>query len=311
MKIKQYFKNHPKQSFLLGGLASFGTVAAGMYWYASRVEARRFQLESVNVITGSNGDDSKHRNGKDPISLRVLHLSDLHLTKGETHKIDFIKRATDDDYDLVVLTGDIFQDYEGLPYASALISRPPRLGAYAVLGNHDYYEYTMLNRTLGRLYRKYRHPDEYRDISPLIESLNNADITVMRNSVQTHADDRVHIVGVDYPGIGDHELNSLVASAPDHYLKLLLFHVPVGLDRFASAGAHIAFGGHTHGGQVRIPGYGAVITESELPRHEASGLLWRGNMAVHVSRGLGADPRTNFRFFCPPHATIVNIKHMA
>jgi predicted MPP superfamily phosphohydrolase len=90
-------------------------------------------------------------------------------------------------------------------------------------------------------------------------------------------------------------------------LLLALFHLPYNLAAFERAGVQLAFGGHTHGGQIRIPGYGALFTDSELPGHESAGLIWRGSTAIHISRGLGTDPRTNFRFFCPPAATVVEV----
>lgn len=310
MRLPRLLQNPRNRNLFLGG-AACGAAAAGLYLYASRVEARRFKLESINVITGSNNFDSNIPSVANPLALKILHLSDLHLAYPESEKIEFIRRITDNDYDLIVITGDIFENYTGLQYASSLISRKPRLGAYAVLGNHDYYDYTMFHKTVGRMNRRYRHPDEFRDVTPMIEALTAGGITVMRNTSETHAADRVHIVGVDYPGITNAQLRSLVEAAPDKHLILLLFHIPERLERFSSLGVHMAFGGHTHGGQIRIPGIGALITDSELSRHEASGLLWRDNTAIHISRGLGADPRTNIRFFCPPHASIINLKHFA
>src|SRR5581483_11333134 len=100
--------------------------------------------------------------------LKILHISDLHLCYPESKKIDFLQRVTDEPYDLVFLTGDVFENFSGLAYANAILSRPPRLGAYAVLGNHDYYNYTMLNKTAGRIWRKYRQPRSRRDVTPMI-----------------------------------------------------------------------------------------------------------------------------------------------
>lgn len=82
-------------------------------------------------------------------------------------------------------------------------------------------------------------------------------------------------------------------------MVLALFHMPRYLRQFEIAGVDLAVGGHTHGGQIRVPGFGAIITDSELSRHEASGVIHRGRTTFHISRGLSADPRTNFRLFCP------------
>ncbi|MBI4532449.1 MAG: metallophosphoesterase [Candidatus Melainabacteria bacterium] len=286
-------------SALLGGL--------GAYFYASQVESRRYALEILDIVIG--GDDAglnfSGLGKQEP--LKVLHLSDLHLCYPEADKVKFIEMVTDKDYDLVALTGDIFEDYSGMLYASSLLSRKPRLGAYAVLGNHDYYHYRLFHKTFGRIMKKYRHPPLRRDVKPMVKALEQAGYVVLRNEGQSHSDSCVHVVGVDYPGAHPAQLRGLFSQVPPQWLRLLLFHMPIGLESIASSGADLALGGHTHGGQICIPGVGPIITDSELPRHEASGLLWRGQTAFHISRGLGADPRTNLRFFCPPAATVLNV----
>jgi len=305
----------------------------GVYLYASKVEAKNFKLETVRVTTygadeppsgnvngngngnlsGSGngnigGNGSVHGKHAEKKIFRILHLSDTHLSEPEAEKLRFLEEVTDGDFDLVVLTGDVFENYTGLKYASSLLSRQPKLGAYAVLGNHDYYNYSFFNKIVGRINRRWRHPMEYRDVKPMIKALSNTGWDVLLNESRTHAEG-VHVVGVDYPGIEPAELTRLVSEAPDGHMKLALFHMPRFLHTFVDAGVDIAVGGHTHGGQIRVPGVGALITDSELSRKEASGLIYRGKTAFHISRGLSADPRSNFRLFCPPAATIIEVVH--
>lgn len=276
-------------------------VGVGTYLYASYVEARRYQLEKVRVAINGGAQ----RRFLKP--LKILHISDLHLCHPESHKIEFLKRVTDDEYDLVILTGDIFENETGVPYVKDLLSRAPRLGAYAVLGNHDYYDYTLWHKTFGRIVRKFRHPAEKRDVKPLVKALELGGFKVLQNDTVNFPDEGLHLIGVDYPGVSQQHLLDMSAKAHPEHLLMALFHVPQNLDSYAKAGVHLAFGGHTHGGQIRIPGYGAIITDSELPGREASGLFYRGDTAFHISRGVGADPRTNFRLFCPPHATVLEV----
>jgi uncharacterized protein len=296
-------------SFLLTGL--------GVYLYASKVEARNYKLETIRVTTYGGGDppnghlpESSEPSAMQPGDrhFRILHISDLHLSDPETDKLRFLEEITDGDFDLVVLTGDVFENYTGLKYASSLLSRRPRLGAYAVLGNHDYYNYSFFNKIAGRINRRYRHPMVYRDVQPMIKALQNNGYDVLLNEARTHKEG-VHVVGVDYPGIDPTDLTSLVSQAPEGFMKLALFHMPRHLEMFMNAGVDFAVGGHTHGGQIRIPGLGAIITDSELSRKEASGLIYRGKTTFHISRGLSADPRSNFRLFCPPAATIIEVRH--
>lgn len=308
MKWPKFLESPRNRKIALASLASVAAAGVGTYMYASLVGSRRYRLDSVKVNTGE-GDDSVIKTSENPLRLRILHLSDLHLSKPESHKLEFLKKATEGNYDLIVITGDIFENFTGLEYASQIVSRKPRLGTYAVLGNHDYYDYNMLHRTVGRVWRRFRAPKQMRNVGPIVSALEAADIKVLRNSSITHAEEKVHIVGIDYPGIAEHDLKRLVNEAPDDHLVMALIHVPNRLERLQDAGVDLAFGGHTHGGQVRLPVYGPIITNSDLPRHEASGLIWRGATAIHVSRGVGADPRSNFRLFCPPHGSVIEVCH--
>ncbi len=80
------------------------------------------------------------------------------------------------------------------------------------------------------------------------------------------------------------------------------------LDRFADDGYDLVLAGHTHGGQVRIPGYGAVVTNSELDRSRARGVSrWGSRMWLHVSAGLGNSPYMPVRFACRPEATLLTL----
>ncbi len=283
---------------VLGGCALAG---AGVYLYASQVESRRFQLEKLSVTIDGDARANK--------TLRILHISDLHLSEPESQKLKFLQQVTADDYDLIFLTGDVFQNYSGIQYASQLLAKMPRLGAYAVLGNHDYYDYNMFHKTFGRIWKHYRHPNKFRDVTPMIEALELAGFQVLRNEKRSFSTEGVSLIGIDYPGISPRRLKDLAALVPREHLLLALFHLPRKLQHMAEAGIHMAFGGHTHGGQIRIPGVGAVITDSELKRHEASGLVKRDNTLFHISPGVGADPRSNLRLFCPPAATVIDLSY--
>lgn len=294
-----------KQIFQLAA-GSAVLAGAGTLFYANRIEARRYRLETVSLtIGGEDTADGAQSDGRR--TLRILHLSDLHLCHPESDKIEFLEKVTNEEYDLVFLTGDIFENFTGLSYAHSLLTSKPRLGAYAVLGNHDYFNYTMFNKTVGRIYRPFRVPRDRRNVGPMIKALEKGGFHVLRNSSASLGAAGIHIVGIDYPTIDMNKLRELAGEAGDDDLLLVLFHLPVHLDRISAVGAHLAFGGHTHGGQIRLPGVGAIITDSELPRHEASGLFRRGKTIFHISRGLGADPRTNIRLFCPPAATVLEV----
>jgi predicted MPP superfamily phosphohydrolase len=92
-------------------------------------------------------------------------------------------------------------------------------------------------------------------------------------------------------------------------LRLALVHAPEPrvLDRFASAGFDLALCGHTHGGQLRLPGYGAIVTNCGIDRDRARGLSNYEGMWLHVSPGLGTSVYAPVRFDCRPEATLLNL----
>jgi predicted MPP superfamily phosphohydrolase len=80
------------------------------------------------------------------------------------------------------------------------------------------------------------------------------------------------------------------------------------LDRFASDGYQLVMAGHTHGGQLCLPFYGAIVTNCDLDRSRAKGASrWGANTALHVSAGIGTSPFAPVRFCCRPEATLLTL----
>ncbi|MBZ0188115.1 MAG: metallophosphoesterase [Candidatus Obscuribacterales bacterium] len=292
-------------------LASLSLLGLGAcaYAYACK-EAFDYSIDFVTIDTTKLGDNKALKSAYPAFkSLKILHISDLHLSRRESmKKLSFLQYITSQDFDLVFLTGDIFEYDEATRYAPYLLSKRPRLGAYAVLGNHDYYDYSMTNKILGRIITSLRHPEKNRrNVEPLVAALERNGYCLMRNQVENIIDEKLSILGIDFPGVKKSEMLTLADKVPAGFLKLALFHMPRDLDYYEAAGIDVGFAGHTHGGQVRIPGIGPLITDSELGRSEACGLVSRGKTRFHISRGLGSDPKTNFRFFCPPVASVIEL----
>jgi predicted MPP superfamily phosphohydrolase len=136
--------------------------------------------------------------------------------------------------------------------------------------------------------------------------LNNARTTVKAGGRT------VELVGVDDPHVGRDDYDSVAGPAsPDVDVRIGLTHSPEPriLDRMADDGFDLLLAGHTHGGQVAVPFFGALVTNCGLDRRMAKGLhRWPFSSAyLHVSAGLGTHPTAPVRFACPPEASILTL----
>ena len=244
--------------------------------------------------------------------LTVLHLSDLHMTAADTRRLAFLERLAAEPVDLVVLTGDMLGEPAGLgPVLEALGRFRPRLGAVAVLGSNDYFAPRFRNPLTyfaGPSSRRHRSAprNPWRE---LVEGLEARGWTVLRNRRGRIGD--VELAGIDDPHIRYDDPG--VAVPPNGEvparLRLGLVHSPYrrALDAFAGNGYDLVLAGHTHGGQVRLPGVGALVTNCDLPRDRVRGLSRWGSSWLHVSAGLGTSKYAPFRFACRPEASLLTV----
>lgn len=303
------------------GLAA---TAAGGLAYAAGWEVRDFRLRAVDVAVLPSGQPP----------LRLLHLSDLHLTPGQRTKQAWVRRLVDLRPDAVVVTGDFLAHEEAVP--SVLDCLDPLLdlpGAF-VLGSNDYYSPRPLNPA-----RYLRGPSQLEPRRPmlpwpdLVAGLTAAGWLDLGNRRGTLKLDGRHVDvrGVDDPHIArDRYAEVAGAFDPQADLALGVTHAPYlrVLDGMAADGAGLVVAGHTHGGQLCLPGIGALVTNCDLDRRQAKGLSrharpyqpdvpgrdepglggvdGRGAF-LHVSAGLGTSPYAPVRFACPPEATLLTL----
>lgn len=257
--------------------------------------------------------------------LSVLHLSDLHLQpRGRLGKLSradalarFLERCHAPEPDLTVITGDLVGHPAAIDDAVALLAplvaeRP----GLVTLGSNDRYGPVVKN-PLGYLVRGDASPAEPEgepiDTEALVRGLASTGWTVAENTrvrVDTAAGP------VEAAGLGDAHLGAdrpgrvdWRAPAADAALYLGVAHAPYArvLDQLAGAGCDLALCGHTHGGQVRVPGVGALTTNCDLPTTQARGLSRWQRMPLHVSAGLGQSRYAPFRFACRPEATLLRL----
>ena len=246
--------------------------------------------------------------------LRILHLTDTHFHGADEPILAFLARvAAEETIDLLLLTGDLIDTPAGVPSVERAIGLfKPTLGSFAVLGGHDY-------RNVGAL-RPYVHiltGQDLREDCPL----NPAEDVVAgleANGVRVLVDSSclVHAPGGrTFAVVG---LRDAFECAPDCEAAwaglgpdvpvLLLAHSPDVLGEVTRRGADLAFFGHTHGGQVRFPLVGALVTHTRLPRRLAWGTFTEGRTHFVVSNGLGASPGTSYRLLCPPEVVLAELQ---
>jgi predicted MPP superfamily phosphohydrolase len=246
--------------------------------------------------------------GQDP--LTVLHLSDLHLTVADTRRLAFLERLAGEPVDLVVLTGDMLGEPAALdPVLDALGRFRPRLGAVAVLGSNDYWAPRFRNPLsyfLGPSSRRRRSSgrNPWRE---LVAGLEARDWTVLSNRRDRLGD--VELAGMDDPHIRREDPQVAVPPNGEVRLRVGVVHSPYrrALDAFERNGYGLLLAGHTHGGQVRLPGVGALVTNCDLPRDQVRGLSRWGSSWLHVSAGLGTSKYAPFRFACRPEASLLTV----
>jgi uncharacterized protein len=244
--------------------------------------------------------------------LTVLHLSDLHMTASDARRVAFLERLAAEPVDLVVLTGDMLGEPAGLgPVLEALGRFRPRLGAVAVLGSNDYWAPRFRNPLtyfMGPSSRRGRSSprNPWRE---LVEGLEAQGWTVLSNRRGQLGD--VELAGLDDPHIRRDDPATAVPANGDARprLRLGVVHSPYrrALDAFERNGYGLLLAGHTHGGQVCLPGVGALVTNCDLPRDRVRGLSRWGSSWLHVSAGLGTSKYAPFRFACRPEASLLTV----
>ena len=257
-------------------------------------------------------------------AVRVLHLSDLHLTPGQTRKQEWVRGLADLKPDLVVDTGDNLAHARLRPgrswTRSAACSTCP---ACSCFGSNDYFSPTLRNPL------RYLLPDDgtrhtnvpelpWRELRDELAGAGWADLTNARGSVEVRGL-RFAFAGVDDPHLGYDRLDEVAGPAdPDADVRLGVAHAPYlrVLDRFAADGYDAILAGHTHGGQVCLPGFGALTTNCDLEPARAKGLHRHpaasrpgdpGSAWLHVSAGLGTSPYARIRVACRPEATLLTL----
>lgn len=296
-------------------IATAMTIGAGVLAYASLIERNAFGIrhESIDVLDP----------GSRPI--RVLHLSDLHLAPWQTRKIDWVRSLVDEKPDLVVATGDMLGHVGALPALRTALAPFAGTPGVFVHGSNDYFGPVVPNpfeylwkpssdREHGEPLDTARLEDLYTTLGWM--NLNNSSgrMTVNGSTLVMVGTDDAHL-NLDRPAAVTTALESTIEAEPNGFAALIgVTHAPYRrvIDLLTTLGVDAIFAGHTHGGQVCVPGLGALTTNSDLPTALARGLsVWRRHdrsAFLNVSAGIGTSIFAPVRFACPPEAVIVTLR---
>ncbi|MBC6456337.1 metallophosphoesterase [Actinomadura sp. HBU206391] len=292
-------------------LGLIGTGVAGI-GYASVIERNWFALRRFDVPVLPAG--------RRPI--KILHVSDAHLTPGRSRLISWVRSLDALEPDLVVNTGDSISHADAVPaFLDALGPLLDRPGVF-VYGSNDLYAPVFKNparylwRTSKSDYKKRREPDlPYRELGASLAAAGWLDLNNRIGRLKVGELD-VEFGGIDDSHIGRDKYDKVAGPVdPQADLNIGVMHSPEprNLDRFAADGYKLLLAGHTHGGQLCVPFYGALVTNcgieparvKGLHRHPAAGgpdAAW-----LHVSAGLGTSPTAPVRFCCRPEATLLTL----
>lgn len=249
--------------------------------------------------------------------IRVLHISDIHMAPWQKRKQRWLQNLQAQDFDLVINTGDNLGHPNGVaPVIDALAPVLKKPGAF-VNGSNDYYAAKARNPFTYLSGPSKRESDKKLDTPALLNAFEKSGWLNLNNAagVLEICGTKIRLVGVDDPHeflddvesisknaiVGSDELLIGVAHAP--YLKIV--------NAMNDAGVKVLFAGHTHGGQVCVPGYGALVTNCDLPTKAAKGLSsWSRagkQMWLNVCAGLGHSIYAPVRFACKPEVRIVEL----
>ena len=298
---------------VLGGLAGAGAAAGtGLTAYAAW-EARQYTLRRVEVPLLPVGARP----------LRVLHLSDLHMTPGQRRKQEWLTGLAALEPDLVVNTGDNLAHAASVPVVRDALGALLDVPGVFVFGSNDYFSPTARNPL------RYLRPDDGRratrsaklpwpELRHTFTAAGWVDLTNRREDLKV-GELAFAFAGVDDPHLRYDRLDAVAGPAdPQADVRLGVTHAPYlrVLDQLAADGYDAVLAGHTHGGQVCLPGVGALTTNCDLEPARAKGLHRHpaasregdpGSTWLHVSAGIGTSPYARIRVACRPEATLLTL----
>lgn len=290
-------KHQPKKTatfaWFHGIAALLLLAAASVFYYARYTEPNLLRLQNVSIDAASVTPDLD--------GIRIVQISDIHL--GRFYSPDklqsLVTRINGLKPDMIVFTGDLIDNFANDPVSGSiapiLSQMNAPLGKFAVYGNHD---------QGGGAKRPYARIMAYSGFKLLVNE--HQTLSIGRS--------KLVVAGVDDFLLGSPDLTKTLSGIDRNAFVLLLAHEPDVADRLGKYPVDLQLSGHSHGGQVQLPGYGPLYTPP-LARKYTEGLYTfhadsRRPLQLYVNRGIGTT-RLPFRLDSVPECTIITLKQPA
>lgn len=276
-----------RRSFLRTGwmvAAGFILTPGATATYARYAEPKWIEIKKISISLPRLPEVFK--------GIKIVQFSDIHLgfhfSLAELQAL--VDRVNGLQPDLICFTGDLV-DYavgsDAEDYRKMLSQLKAPLGKYAVLGNHDYY-------------------GDVKDVGEVLvgagfDVLTNRNHAIMKNG------SKLWVAGIDDMWEGKPDLAKALANIPASQFVLLLSHAPDFADVALEKSVDLQLSGHSHGGQVRLPGYGPITVPKYGQKYPAGHYsLGNGKLQLYTNRGIGVS-MLPVRMFCRPEITVFTL----
>jgi predicted MPP superfamily phosphohydrolase len=273
--------------------------AACLSAYILFVEPRWFRIRKIRIAARK----------PIPKPISILHLSDTHFCGKYAYKEAFFESLRSVEADFIFVTGDIIDHDGGIDQCAEMIGNlKARYAKCAVLGNHDYWDYRLVDNVRYHL-RKVKRSSRKNDVPRLRKTLEQAGVHVLVNESREFRENGTSLVvaGTDDPVTHKVDFASTLALARKDSFNILLTHVLDSILKLGTSEVDLVLAGHTHGGQIRLPFLGGFCADFRMPRRYIDGLNEYQGITTFVSRGIGAGRILTPRFCCRPEAVLIEI----
>jgi predicted MPP superfamily phosphohydrolase len=289
-------------------LVTLVAIACVVYGISIERSWYRLRRHDLAILPSRGTTGPTEGSDADEPRLAILHLSDLHFVRRDAKKARFL--ASLPAADVTIVTGDFLAEPEAVETAiEAVRAVRGSRASWFVLGSNDHYIPKPLNYLKYFVKRRRRRFARRGRVEDLIGGLTDdawIDLTNLRELVEVDGVP-IELLGLDDAHLRWQDLRVAPRRAPER-LGIAVMHSPDSAPESAALGYDLLVAGHTHGGQVCIPGVGALVTNSSMPPRLAAGLIRMGSAILHTSPGLGTSKYAPFRFACRPEATMLDLR---